>query len=127
NFAGPFQYAFIGNSDLKTETSNNVEWGLKGELTEGVTFRTALFYNTYKNFIANTRYSRSANPNRFTNVPSNINTIYQAENRDKAYIYGGEISSKINFGTWFPAIDGLSTTLAFGYTQGQSKSRYLGD
>ncbi|MDY4348229.1 TonB-dependent receptor domain-containing protein [Pectobacterium brasiliense] len=127
NFAGPFQYAFIGNSDLKTETSNNVEWGLKGEATEGVTFRTALFYNTYKNFIANTRYRRSANPDKFVNVPNNISTIYQAENRDKAYIYGGEVSSKIQLGTWFPAVDGLSTTLAFGYTKGQSQSRYLGD
>ncbi|RLM27608.1 TonB-dependent receptor [Brenneria alni] len=127
NYAGPFQYAFIGNSDLDTETSNNFEWGLKGEATEGVTFRTSLFYNTYKNFIANTRYTRAGNPDKFVNVPSNINTTFQAENRDKAYIYGGEISTKINFGTWFPSVDGLSTTLAFGYTKGAAKSSYLGD
>ncbi|MCL2898049.1 TonB-dependent receptor domain-containing protein [Brenneria tiliae] len=127
NYAGPFQYAFIGNSDLDTETSNNVEWGLKGEATEGVTFRGALFYNTYKNFIANTRYRRSADPEKFVNVPSNISTIYQAENRDKAYIYGGEISATFNVGTWFEQVDGLSTTLAFGYTKGAAKSSYQGD
>ncbi len=99
SYAGSQQYALIGNTDLKTETSDNLEWGLKGEVTEGITLRTALFYNSYKNFIAYTRYTRANNPGQFTNVPSNIYTIYQAENRDKAYIYGGEISTKFNFGT----------------------------
>ncbi|MGX6477351.1 TonB-dependent receptor domain-containing protein [Klebsiella grimontii] len=127
SYAGRAQYALIGNTDLKTETSDNVEWGMKGEVAEGITMRTALFYNTYKNFIAYTRYTRANNPVQFTNVPSNIYTIYQAENRDKAYIYGGEISAKFNFGTWFEEVNGLSATLAYGYSEGQSKSSYSGD
>nr|WP_246048955.1 TonB-dependent receptor [Brenneria rubrifaciens] len=127
NWMGSSQYALIGNSDLDTETSDNVEWGLKGEAVKGVTLNTAVFYNSYKNFIDYTRYQRTANPDKFTNVPSNIGTIYQAENRDKAYIYGGEISAKFDFGTWFEQADGLSTRLAFGYAEGQSKSRYSGD
>ncbi len=127
SYAGSQQYALIGNTDLKTETSDNLEWGLKGEVTEGITLRTALFYNSYKNFIAYTRYTRANNPGQFTNVPSNIYTIYQAENRDKAYIYGGEISTKFNFGTWFEQVDGLSATLALGYSEGKSKSSYSGD
>ena len=127
SYAGRAQYALIGNTDLKTETSDNVEWGMKGEVAEGITMRTALFYNTYKNFIAYTRYTRANNPTQFTNVPSNIYTIYQAENRDKAYIYGGEISAKFNFGTWFEEVNGLSATLAYGYSEGQSKSSYSGD
>jgi len=127
NYAGQAQYALIGNTHLKTETSDNFEWGIKGQAVEGITLRTALFYNTYNNFIAYTRYSRSGNAAQFANVPSNIYTIYQAENRDKAYIYGGEISTKFNFGTWFEQVNGLSATLAYGYTQGQSKSSYLGD
>lgn len=127
SYAGTAQYALIGNADLNTETSNNLEWGVKGEVVEGVTLRTSLFYNTYKNFIAYTRYQRASSPDKFANVPSNIYTIYQAENRDKAYIYGGEISTKFNFGTWFEEVNGLSATLAYGYSQGQSKSRYMGD
>ncbi|MEN3754588.1 TonB-dependent receptor [Mangrovibacter sp. SLW1] len=127
SYAGSQQYALVGNTDLKTETSNNFELGLKGEVTEGVTLHTAMFYNSYKNFIAYTRYTRSGNAAKFTNVPSNIYTIYQAENRDKAYIWGGEISAKINYGTWFEQVDGLSTTLALGYTEGKSKSSYQGD
>lgn len=127
SYAGTAQYALIGNPDLKTETSNNYEWGVKGLLTEGVSINAAAFYNDYKNFIAFTRYTRSGNPDKFVNVPSNIYTTYEAENRDKAYIYGAEISSKINFGTWFQQVDGLSANLAFGYTQGAAKSSYLGD
>ncbi|MBP2156551.1 TonB-dependent receptor domain-containing protein [Erwinia rhapontici] len=127
SYAGTAQYALIGNTDLETETSNNVEWGLKGNVTEGVNFSAAMFYNSYKNFIANTRYTRSGNPEKFSNVPSNIYTVYQAENRDKAYIWGGEMSTKVNVGTWFNALNGLSTTLAVGYSEGKSKSSYSGD
>ncbi|UVC28686.1 TonB-dependent receptor domain-containing protein [Pantoea sp. SOD02] len=127
SYAGSAQYALIGNTDLKTETSNNFEWGLKGQATEGVTVNTSVFYNQYKNFIAYTRYRRSANPEMFVNVPSNIYTSYQAENRDKAYIYGAEISTKVNYGTWFPQVDGLSSTFALGYNEGKSKSSYAGD
>ena len=61
------------------------------------------------------------------NVPANIYTTYQAENRDKAYIYGAEIGSKVNFGSWFSEVEGLSANLAFGYTQGAAKSSYLDD
>ncbi|WP_061720250.1 TonB-dependent receptor domain-containing protein [Pantoea trifolii] len=127
SYAGSAQYALIGNTDLKTETSNNFEWGLKGQATEGVTVNTSVFYNQYKNFIAYTRYRRSANPEMFVNVPSNIYTSYQAENRDKAYIYGAEIATKVNYGTWFPQVDGLSSTFALGYNEGKSKSSYVGD
>lgn len=127
SYAGTAQYALIGNADLNTETSNNLEWGVKGEVVEGVTLRTSLFYNTYKNFIAYTRYQRASSPDKFANVPSNIYTIYQAENRDKAYIYGGEISTRLNFGTWFEQVNGLSAKFALGYNQGKSKSSYSGD
>lgn len=127
SYAGSAQYALIGNTDLKTETSNNFEWGLKGQATEGVTVNTSVFYNQYKNFIAYTRYRRATNPEMFVNVPSNIYTSYQAENRDKAYIYGAEISTKVNYGTWFLQVDGLSSTFALGYNEGKSKSSYAGD
>lgn len=127
SYAGSSQYALIGNTSLDTETSNNFEWGLKGEAVEGITFSTAAFYNTYKNFIDYTCYSRSANPEKFTNIPSNIDIAYQAENRDKAYIYGGEVSARFNFGTWYPDVDGLRARLAFGMAEGAAKSHYMGD
>ncbi|CCG87265.1 TonB-dependent receptor domain-containing protein [Erwinia piriflorinigrans] len=127
NYIPGAQYALVGSTDLDTETSNNFEWGVKGQVSEGVTLNGSLFYNTYKNFIAYTRYSRASNPEKFVNVPSNLATIYQAENRDKAYIWGGEISTKINYGSWFEEVNGLNTTFALGYSQGKSKSSYSGD
>lgn len=121
------RYALAGNRNLNAETGDNLEWGLKGQVTPGVSLRAALFYNRYSNFIAYTRYTRGGTPARFGNIPSNINIIYQAENRDKAYIYGGELSSKINYGSWFESVDGLSSTFALGYSMGKSKSSYDGD
>lgn len=113
-------YALVGNSDLKTETSDNFEIGLKGQPVNGITLSTAAFYNKYKNFIAYTRYVR-----QFAN--SNNKIIYQADNRDKARIYGMEITSKFDIGTWQEQLNGLSANIAFGYSKGESKSSYLGD
>ncbi|MCT6885970.1 MAG: TonB-dependent receptor, partial [Gilliamella apis] len=50
-----------------------------------------------------------------------------SENRDKAYIYGAELSSEFNIGKWIEPVNGLSARFAIGYNQGKSKSSYLGD
>jgi hemoglobin/transferrin/lactoferrin receptor protein len=113
-------YVLVGDSNLKTETSDNFELGLKGRPTSGVTLSTAAFYNKYKNFIAYSRYKKN-----FVGVGNRI--VYQSENRDKAYIYGAELSSKFNIGTWIESANGLSARLTIGYNQGKSKSSYLGD
>lgn len=113
-------YVLVGDSSLKTETSNNFELGVKGQPTAGIVLSSAVFYNQYKNFIAYTRYNKN-----FVGIGNRI--VYQAENRDKAYIYGAELSSKFNLGTWYESINGLSTQFAIGYSQGKSKSSYLGD
>ncbi|ATA25596.1 TonB-dependent receptor [Brenneria goodwinii] len=118
-------YATLGSPDLQTETSDNYELGLKGQLVEGVTIHAAAFYNDYKNFIGITRYACPSS--QCTGYPSSISTVYQYENRDKAYIYGGELSAKFNLGTWFDQVDGLSARLAYGYSKGASKSDLAGD
>ncbi|WP_081299640.1 TonB-dependent receptor domain-containing protein [Gilliamella sp. wkB112] len=113
-------YLLVGDSNLKTETSDNFELGLKGQPTQGITISSAAFYNKYKNFIAYTRYDKN-----FVGAGKRI--VFQAENRDKAYIYGAELSSEFNLGTWFESVNGLSARFAIGYNQGKSKSSYLGD
>lgn len=121
------QYALIGNRDLKPETSNSLDIGLKGNPTPGVTFNGSVFYSEYKNFIAYTRYTRAGSPPLFTNVPGHIGTIYQAENRDTAKIYGLELSARLDHGQWAPSVQGLYSTWALGISRGKSKSRYAGD
>lgn len=123
----PRQYALIGNTDLDTETSDNLEWGMKGEPFEGVSISSALFYNDYKDFIAYSRYTRAGSSAMFNRVPRNIHIVYQSENRDRAYIYGGQLSARINIGHWFKSVEGLSAVAAYGYSEGKSKSSYLGD
>ncbi|WP_241649659.1 TonB-dependent receptor domain-containing protein [Rosenbergiella collisarenosi] len=127
SYAGTQQYALIGNNSLKTETSNNLEWGIKGQAVSGIDVQGSMFYNDYDNFIAYNRYTRSGSPSKFTQVPANIYTVYQAENRDKAFIYGGEVTTKIHYGQWFPAVNGLSSSFALGYTKGMSKSSLQDD
>lgn len=120
-------YATIGDPNLKTETSDNYELGLKGRIVDGVTLSAAAFYSDYKNFIANGYYRRAGNPDLFANLPSTISTLYLTENRDKAYIYGGELSARFELGTWFEQAKGFSARLAYGYSQGASKSSASGD
>ena len=113
-------YVLVGDSNLKTETSDNFELGLKGQPVSGVTLSSSAFYNKYKNFIAYTRYKKD-----FVGIGNRI--VYQSENRDKAYIYGAELSSEFNIGKWIEPVNGLSARFAIGYNQGKSKSSYLGD
>ena len=113
-------YVLVGDSNLKTETSDNFELGLKGHPVSGVTLSSSAFYNKYKNFIAYTRYRKN-----FVGIGNRL--VYQSENRDKAYIYGAELSSEFNIGKWVESANGLSARFAIGYNQGKSKSSYLGD
>ena len=121
------QYALTGNRDLQDETAQSIDIGLKGQPTPGVQMSASAFYTHYKDFIAYTRSTRASAPDLFTNVPAHIGTIYQAENRDKAHIYGFEVSTRLDHGQWAPAVRGLYSTWALGYSKGSSKSRYDGD
>ncbi len=127
NYATGNQYALVGNRDLKEETSDAFELGLTGHPTPGVQLHSALFYTRYSDFIAYTRYTRASAPGLFTNVPAHIGTIYQAENRDEATIYGFELSARLEHGQWSPAAQGLYTTWALGLSRGTSRSNYAGD
>ncbi|SFF20025.1 TonB-dependent hemoglobin/transferrin/lactoferrin family receptor [Paracidovorax wautersii] len=127
NYAAGNQYALVGNRDLKEEKSNAFEVGVTGHPAPGVALHSALFYTRYSDFIAYTRYTRASAPSLFTNVPAHIGTIYQAENRDEATIYGFELSARLEHGQWSPAAQGLYTTWALGLSRGTSRSNYAGD
>jgi hemoglobin/transferrin/lactoferrin receptor protein len=127
NYLTGNQYALVGNQNLKEETSNAFELGLKGKPMPGVTLNTSMFYTRYNDFIAYTRYTRALFPGMFTKVPAHIGTIYQAENRDDAKIYGLELSARLDHGEWSPGAKGFYTTWAMGVSRGTSKSNYNGD
>lgn len=127
NYVASNQYALVGNQNLKEETSDAFELGLKGKPTPGVSLNTSLFYTQYKDFIAYTRYTRALFPAMFTTVPAHIGTIYQAENRDDARIYGFEFSARVEHGQLHPGAQGFYSTWALGLSRGTAKSNYAGD
>lgn len=122
--AGP---ALLGNKDLKPEKSDALELGLKGSPTPGVTLNTSMFYTRYQDFIGFTRYTRALHPDMFVGIPSHRSQIYRAENRDEATIYGFELFSRLEHGTWTPALKGLYSTWGVGISRGHSISNYAGD
>lgn len=124
---GGGSYALVGNKDLKKETSDSFDMGLKGSPTPGVVFNSSVFYTRYKDFISYTRYTRANNPELFTNIQSNLNILYQASNRDEATIYGTELSARLEHGTWSSAAKGIYSTWALGYSKGSSTSNFAGD
>lgn len=127
NYVASNQYALVGNRNLKEETSDAYEVGLKGKPAQGVTLNTSLFYTRYKDFIAYRRYTRALFPALFADMPAHIGTIYQAENRDDAKIYGFELSARLDHGQWSPGARGFYSTWAVGLSRGTAKSNYAGD
>ncbi|WP_241047739.1 TonB-dependent receptor domain-containing protein [Achromobacter xylosoxidans] len=128
--------AMVGNSDLKSETSNQFELGVVGQAARGLTVRGNVFYNSYDNFIYNRKYAlrdyttgatKPGVESLLARLPASISSLTIAENRDKAYIYGAEVVTRIDYGALFGAAQGLSSTFAVGYNQGKSKSSYSGD
>ena len=125
--SGGGSYALLGDRNLKEETSNAFDIGLKGSPTRGVSFAASVFYTRYDDFISYTRYTRANNPEKFVNIQPSLSILYQASNRDEARIYGAELNLRLDHGIWAPSLRGLYSTWALGYSKGSSKSNYPGD
>ncbi|AYC31681.1 TonB-dependent hemoglobin/transferrin/lactoferrin family receptor [Pseudomonas cavernae] len=78
-------YQTIANPDLKAETSDSYEIGLRGEYTVG-SFGVALFYNRYKDFIDSVTTSDPTGAGLLT---------YQAQNLSKVSIRGAEARGEL--------------------------------
>ncbi|AMO96265.1 tonB-dependent hemoglobin/transferrin/lactoferrin receptor family protein [Collimonas fungivorans] len=112
SFGNPiFGYATIGNPDLKPETSNTFEIGLRGKLGGGndtLRYSVAAFTGRYSNFISQEIVSGSGRP--FVDP-----FIYQYVNRARARISGAE--ARID---WQQA-NGLGFKAGMAYTKGHTE------
>lgn len=106
---GASGYAVLGNPDLKKETSDAFEVGLRSEPITGFTFHVAAFYTKYKNYI---EYAEQ--PFDLVTYPTINQLLYRAENVGEAEIYGAEASARFDFGKWNPDAAGFSAQLALG-------------
>ena len=98
-------YSIWGNPNLKSETVNNFELGLRGQ-NEVFAYGISGFDNYYKNFIDYADVSSSVTlPGTWT---PNQMFILQAQNFSKAHIYGAEAYARWKFAPYWKVIGSLA-------------------
>lgn len=112
NFGSPVRgYTTIGNPDLKPETSDTFELGLRGKLTDNdsvLRYSAAAFSGRYSNFILQEKVGGSGRP--FIDP-----LIFQYVNRTRVRIHG--VEARVN---WQLA-NGLSFKTGIAYAKGYSE------
>jgi hemoglobin/transferrin/lactoferrin receptor protein len=102
-FTNPGLYQVIPNPDLKAESSNGFELGLRGNFPSG-NFSVSGFYNTYKDFIDTF--------GRTIPTPGLAVGTFQTVNRGEVRIYGVEGRGELRLGSGFSLL--ASTSYAVG-------------
>lgn len=100
-------YAILGNPDLKQETSDAFELGLKGEPIKGVELTLSGFYNKYQNYIDYRALTGAE-------LPAGFMTAYQVKNVADVDIWGGELGLKLNMGKFNDKMNGIGVILGAG-------------
>lgn len=112
----------IPNPDLKTETSNNFELGLRSR-SQQFDFGVTGFYNRYKNFIERSAFA-FFDQNDFGSIPSGGRRIpfqvFQAQNIRDAEIYGVELTAAYRFSS---KPGGFSIKSGLGWQVGNDLTR----
>ncbi|WP_017936851.1 TonB-dependent hemoglobin/transferrin/lactoferrin family receptor [Zestomonas thermotolerans] len=85
-FVNPGMYRTLANTNLKAETSDSYELGLRGQYEAG-SFGVALFYNRYDDFIEQV--------SRPSSVPGFPFGEFQYVNRDRVIIRGAEAKGEL--------------------------------
>ena len=117
-----FSYTTIGNPDLKEETSNNYEIGLKGR-TNKSDFGVATFLNKYKNFLDKSvnKSPTDTLPYTFTAFGSGPTTVdalkFQTVNIPNTTIWGIEADYKYYF---TERNKGLSVSASASFVKGKN-------
>jgi hemoglobin/transferrin/lactoferrin receptor protein len=112
-----FGYQTIPNPDLKSETSDSFELGLRGNYRL-VKFSVAGYYNYYHDFIET-----------FIDIGFDPNTglmQFQSQNLDSAEIYGVEAKVELPLGAYAPCLTGFSVRNSIGYTVGTDLENDVG-
>ena len=112
NFIGG--YTTLPNADLKSESSDSYEIGIRGQGEHG-RFSLTGFYNEYRNFIE-TSFVRGFNFR--TGLLE-----FQPTNLDEAEIKGVEFTGNWNIGATFPGLNGFQAYASLAYARGNDKDR----
>ncbi|KAF1013948.1 MAG: Hemin receptor [Stenotrophomonas maltophilia] len=107
-----FRYTAIPNPNLKPETSDGYELGLRF-LSPAAYVSVSGFYNDYKDFIESTID---------TGVNAQGLTVFQSRNVADARIYGAEMKAGLEFGELTPALKGWALRSAVAWSRGDNKT-----
>ncbi|MGN6829607.1 TonB-dependent hemoglobin/transferrin/lactoferrin family receptor [Paucibacter sp. M5-1] len=111
----PRPYRSIGNPDLKPETSDSIELGLRGR-SETLRYSAALFKGRYKDFIASgIDVSATTTVPLEPGMPSNTQTL-QSINLNKTTISGFELSGAWSF------LPNWTISASYAHTKGDSEA-----
>ncbi|UMR30657.1 TonB-dependent receptor [Massilia sp. MB5] len=114
-------YAVLGNPNLRKETSNAFELGLKGEAAKGVQMSASLFNTRYKDFI-----EYVSQPDDPVNYPTLTAGLIRPENMGKARTWGAEASVRVDLGELSAPLNGFSVAAAAGIAKGKSEDTTTG-
>jgi hemoglobin/transferrin/lactoferrin receptor protein len=109
-----FNIRAIPNPDLRPETSDGFELGLR--LTDSpVALTASVFQTEYSDFIES-KVNLGVDP--ATGV-----TLFQSQNVAEARIYGAEFDARADLSAWTPRLQGWSSRLAGSWTHGDDLTR----
>ena len=107
-----FGYTAIPNPDLKPETSNSFEVGLRGGI-EDATASVAAFYNRYRNFIQSF-VSQGVNADGLL--------VFQSQNLTKVRIFGAEAKGELGGALLDPSLKSFHLRGALAWAKGDDLS-----
>lgn len=101
-------YGILPNPDLKPESSDGIETGLRGKFASGSSFSTSLFYNEYEDFIDTVTLPAGTLPGGLM--------AFQYQNISNVVIYGAEARGEYRFSPEWSLLGSIA--YAYGEDQG---------
>jgi len=112
------RYRTLPNPELREETSDSYEIGLKGRLGSAVHLRASAFYSTYEDFI-----EQIANaPARYQDPVNWPSGTFMTQNRADARIYGGDLAATLILDEIAPALRGFTLSAGLGRARGSYRA-----
>ena len=106
-----FGYTAIANPDLKPETSDGLEFGVR-YAGDAVHASLSGYYNRYDDFIESMR---------FIGFNDDGLMVYQSQNVAEAQIHGVELKADADLGAWTPSLAGWSLRGAAAWSRGRNR------
>ncbi len=107
-----FGYTAIPNPDLKPETSDGLELGVRF-IAPAAYVSLSGYYNDYKDFIESQRQ---------VGINAQGLIVFQSQNVADADIYGAELKAGVDFGELSTALAGWSLNGSVAWSRGQNKT-----